>query len=60
MLLEVDNNKDYRKSISQFFINKKLIPLSIQKDETTLEDAFITITQNMTENIAMRKTRNEY
>ncbi len=60
VLLEVDNNKDYRKSISQFFINKKLIPLSIQKDETTLEDAFITITQNMTENIAMRKTRNEY
>ena len=53
--LEVDNKQDYRKIISKFFIDQNLIPLSIKEDEATLEEAFITITQNMAKKIGTGK-----
>lgn len=47
--VEVPMDRDYRRDLALFIFNKGLIPLRIQQNEASLEEAFITITR---ENIA--------
>jgi ABC-2 type transport system ATP-binding protein len=44
LLIKVQKSGDYRKELSKYFINLNLVPLSIQEKSLSLEDAFITIT----------------
>ncbi|MBN2534826.1 MAG: ABC transporter ATP-binding protein [Spirochaetales bacterium] len=43
--VEVPMDRDYRRDIALFIFNKGLIPLRIQQKEASLEEAFMTITQ---------------
>jgi ABC-type multidrug transport system ATPase subunit len=50
LIVKVPKTGDYRKDISQFLIDRMLIPLSIREKSLSLEEAFITITR---ENVEM-------
>jgi len=50
LLVKVPKSGDYRKELSQFLINRGLVPLAIQEKFLSLEEAFVTITQ---ENIGL-------
>ncbi len=45
LTITVDRKQDYRKALSEFIIGKGSIPLLIQEKTLSLEEAFITITQ---------------
>ena len=52
--VKVPKEGDYRKSLSEFLIRKKLIPLSLSLKSFSLEEAFVNITQeNVTRLAAM-------
>jgi ABC-type multidrug transport system ATPase subunit len=55
LTIEVPKDRDYRRDIALFIFNKGLIPLRIQEKAASLEDAFITITQETIEKLK-RKT----
>jgi len=48
--VKVPKSGDYRKELSAFLIGRGLVPLAIQEKSLTLEEAFVTITQ---ENIGL-------
>ena len=50
LLVKVPKSGDYRKELSQFLIARGLVPLAIQEKFLSLEEAFVTITQ---ENIGL-------
>jgi ABC-type multidrug transport system ATPase subunit len=50
LLVKVPKSGDYRKELSQFLIGRGLVPLAIQEKSLSLEEAFVTITQ---ENVQM-------
>ncbi len=50
VILKVTKEGDFRKDISSFLIKKDLVPLGIEEKVMSLEEAFVTITQ---ENIEM-------
>ena len=45
LIVKVPKSGDYRKELSQFLIGRSLVPLSIQEKSLSLEEAFVTITQ---------------
>jgi ABC-2 type transport system ATP-binding protein len=45
LVVTVPKSGDYRKELSQFLIGRNLIPLAIQEKFISLEEAFVTITQ---------------
>ncbi len=45
LVVKVPKTGDYRKELSRFLIGKNLVPLSIQEKFISLEEAFVTITQ---------------
>ncbi len=54
LTVKVPKEGDYRKSLSEFLIRKKLIPLSLSLKSFSLEEAFVNITQeNVTRLAAM-------
>ncbi len=54
LTVKVPKEGDYRKSLSEFLIRKKLIPLSLSLKAFSLEEAFVNITQeNVTRLAAM-------
>jgi len=54
LTIEVPKDRDYRRDIALFIFNKGLIPLRIQEKATSLEDAFITITQESIEKLRFK------
>jgi len=50
--VKVPKEGDYRKSLSEFLIRKKLIPLSLSLKSFSLEEAFVNITQENVERLA--------
>jgi ABC-2 type transport system ATP-binding protein len=46
LVVKVPKSGDYRKEISQFLIGRSLVPLAIQEKSLSLEEAFVTITQD--------------
>ena len=50
LVVKVPNKGDYRKELSAFLIARGLVPLAIQEKSLSLEEAFVTITQ---ENIGL-------
>ncbi len=50
--VKVSKEGDHRKALSQFLIKKGLIPLSIKEKAISLEEAFVTITQDNVELLA--------
>ena len=44
-MVKVPTEGDYRRQISEFFIKGGLIPLRMQEKVLSLEEAFVTITQ---------------
>jgi ABC-2 type transport system ATP-binding protein len=44
--IEVRDDNDYRRDVAEFIFNKGLIPLRIQEKNPSLEEAFMTITQD--------------
>lgn len=57
--VEVPMDRDYRRDIALFIFNKGLIPLRIQQKEASLEEAFITITQENIEKLKKPGELNE-
>jgi len=45
LLVKVPKSGDYRKELSKHLIDQNLVPLSIQEKSLSLEEAFVTITQ---------------
>jgi ABC-2 type transport system ATP-binding protein len=45
LVVKVPKTGDYRKELSQFLIGRNLVPLAIQEKFISLEEAFVTITQ---------------
>jgi ABC-type multidrug transport system ATPase subunit len=45
LVVTVPKSGDYRKELSQFLIGRNLVPLAIQEKFISLEEAFVTITQ---------------
>ncbi len=45
LVVKVPKTGDHRKSISRFLIDQNLVPLSISEKSLSLEEAFVTITQ---------------
>jgi len=45
LVVTVPKTGDYRKELSQFLIGRNLVPLAIQEKYLSLEEAFVTITQ---------------
>ena len=46
LVVKVPKSGDHRKEISQFLIGRSLVPLAIQEKSLSLEEAFVTITQD--------------
>jgi hypothetical protein len=44
-VVKVPKSGDYRKELSRFLIGCNLVPLAIQEKFISLEEAFVTITQ---------------
>ncbi len=53
--VRVDRSGDHRRDLSELVIRKGLVPLRIDERETTLEEAFITITKDNVEQLAGAK-----
>jgi ABC-2 type transport system ATP-binding protein len=51
LVIKVPKEGDYRKPVSEFLINQHLVPLRIQERTVSLEEAFITITQENVERL---------
>jgi len=49
LVVKVPKSGDYRRELSQFLIARGLVPLAIQEKSLTLEEAFVTITQENVE-----------
>ena len=45
LIITVPREGDFRKAISEYLIRQDLVPLSIQEKMVSLEEAFVTITQ---------------
>jgi len=52
LVVKVPKEGDYRKAISEFLIKRNLIPLQLKEKSISLEDAFVTITQENVEMLA--------
>lgn len=50
--VKVPKEGDYRKALSQFLIKKGLVPLALKEKSISLEEAFVTITQDNVELLA--------
>ncbi len=50
--VRVDRGSDHRRDLSELVIRRGLVPLRIDERETTLEEAFITITKDNVEQLA--------
>jgi hypothetical protein len=50
LLIKVPKSGDFRRQLSAFLIARGLVPLAIQEKSLSLEEAFVTITQ---ENVGM-------
>lgn len=50
--IKVPRDKDFRKQITEFLMHHNHVPLSIQENITSLEDAFITITRENIKTLA--------
>jgi len=50
--LKVPKEGDFRKAVSEFLIKKNLVPLSLSEKSFSLEEAFVTITQDNVERFA--------
>jgi ABC-2 type transport system ATP-binding protein len=53
--VRVDRSGDHRRELSELLIHRGLVPLRIDERETTLEEAFITITKDNVEQLAGAK-----
>ena len=53
--VRVDRSGDHRRDLSELVIRRGLVPLRIDERETTLEEAFITITKDNVEQLAGAK-----
>ncbi len=53
--VRVDSSGDHRRDLSELVIRRGLVPLRIDERETTLEEAFITITKDNVEQLAGAK-----
>lgn len=53
--VKVDAESDHRRDLSELVIRKGLVPLRIEERETTLEEAFMTITNDNVEQLAGAK-----
>lgn len=45
IILEIDNDRDYRPEIGKILVQTGLIPLRMEKKQASLEDTFMTITE---------------
>jgi ABC-2 type transport system ATP-binding protein len=52
VMVKVPKEGDYRRSLSEFLIKKNLVPLSLSLKSFSLEEAFVTITQENVERLA--------
>ena len=51
LMIKVPKEGDFRKRVSEFLIGQNLVPLRIQERTVSLEEAFITITQENVERL---------
>ncbi|MGD8458458.1 MAG: ABC transporter ATP-binding protein [Anaerolineales bacterium] len=49
------DDKDYREEIGRFLITHQLIPLEMKKSETTLEEAYVTISEQSLEGLVSQE-----
>jgi ABC-type multidrug transport system ATPase subunit len=59
LIIRIQKNEDFRKELSAFLFSRKCIPLNIHEKQVSLEEAFITITQENIEALTHSGVKNE-
>lgn len=59
LFVNISKEGDFRKAISSFLIGKDLVPLSIQEKTMSLEEAFVTITEENVDLLSTTENKGE-